>query len=66
MTPVKHEILIPVAPALMCGSSARVRETTIAYLEQMHCSQEQLLRGVNGIAALTFCEVPIATPSRGK
>jgi len=33
----------------------------ITYLKEMSWSQERLLVGKNGIAALTFCEVPIAT-----
>lgn len=35
----------------------------ITYLDSRSWSQNTLLRGTNGIAALTFCEVPIA-PSR--
>ena len=34
---------------------------TITYLKEMKWSQDKLLWGANGIAALTFCEVPIAT-----
>ena len=33
--------------------------TKITYLKEMSWSQDRLLRGANGIAALTFCEVPI-------
>ena len=33
----------------------------ITYLNGQSWSQKNLLRGVNGIAALTFCEIPIAT-----
>jgi hypothetical protein len=33
---------------------------TISYLDSKAWSQKTLLRGQNGIAALTFCEVPIA------
>ena len=33
---------------------------TITYLDSKQWSQETLLRGENGIAALTFCEVPIS------
>ncbi len=33
--------------------------TTITYLDSAHWSQDALLRGENGIAALTFCKVPI-------
>ncbi len=32
---------------------------TLTYLDSATWSQDRLLRGVNGIAALTFCEVPI-------
>lgn len=32
---------------------------TLTYLDSASWSQERLLRGENGIAALTFCEVPI-------
>jgi hypothetical protein len=34
---------------------------TITYLKEVSWSQDTLLMGVNGIAALTFCEVPLAT-----
>ena len=33
----------------------------ITYLNGQSWNQKNLLRGVNGIAALTFCEIPIAT-----
>ncbi len=33
---------------------------TITYLKESAWSQERLLRGANGIAALTFCAVPLA------
>ena len=33
--------------------------TKITYLDSKSWSQDQLLLGTNGIAALTFCEVPI-------
>ena len=32
---------------------------TLTYLDSANWSQERLLRGENGLAALTFCEVPI-------
>jgi hypothetical protein len=32
---------------------------TITYLKEINWSQDTLLKGTNGIAALTFCEVPI-------
>jgi hypothetical protein len=35
--------------------------TKISYLKETSWSQETLLLGTNGIAALTFCDVPIAT-----
>ena len=39
---------------------------TITYLDSRSWSQDRLLDGANGIAALTFCEVPIssAKPAR--
>ena len=40
---------------LAAASSAK----SITYLDSKDWSQERLLRGENGIAALTFCEVPI-------
>ncbi len=33
---------------------------TIRYLKEMNWSQNRLIVGANGIAALTFCEVPLA------
>ncbi len=35
---------------------------TITYLKEVNWSQDTLLNGTNGIAALTFCEVPIIGP----
>jgi hypothetical protein len=32
----------------------------ITYLKEMDWSQEKLIIGANGIAALTFCDVPIS------
>jgi len=32
----------------------------IQYLKEMKWSQDKLIRGANGIAALTFCDVPVA------
>ena len=32
---------------------------TISYLKETSWSQDKLLTGANGIAALTFCDVPI-------
>jgi hypothetical protein len=40
---------------LIAPSAAR----TITYLDSKQWSQRTLLRGVNGLAALTFCEVAI-------
>lgn len=37
---------------------------TITYLKEVAWNQGMLLVGENGIAALTFCEVPVATPRR--
>ncbi|MEI8381684.1 MAG: DUF2341 domain-containing protein [Planctomycetota bacterium] len=34
--------------------------TKITYLKEMNWSQDKLLKGANGIAALTFCDVSIA------
>jgi hypothetical protein len=39
---------------------------TISYLKEMKWSQERLLIGSNGIAALTFCDVAIETPAGGR
>jgi hypothetical protein len=35
--------------------------TKITYLKEIKWSQDTLLNGANGIAALTFCEVPLST-----
>ena len=35
----------------------------ITYLKEMNWSQDKLLVGVDGIAALTFCDVPIEDPA---
>jgi len=35
---------------------------TITYLDSASWDPERLLRGINGIAALTFCEVPLESP----
>jgi hypothetical protein len=42
----------------LIGSSAAQK---ITYLKEIAWSQDNLLYGVNGIAALTFCNVPIST-----
>lgn len=39
---------------------AASRATKITYLKEMSWTQEKLLLGMNGIAALTFCDVPIS------
>ncbi len=44
--------------------SASSLARTITYLDSKEWSQKLLLRGENGIAALTFCEVPIQPPGR--
>jgi hypothetical protein len=44
---------------LVLQLSAPSDATTITYLDSASWSPSRLLRGVNGIAALTFCEVPI-------
>ncbi len=36
----------------------------LSYLDSKSWSQKTLLRGENGIAALTFCDVPIAIAKR--
>ncbi len=41
--------------------TAPLTAKTITYLDSKEWSQKTLLRGANGIAALTFCEVPIVT-----
>lgn len=38
--------------------------TTITYLDGAFWKTGKVLRGANGIAALTFCEVPLAAPVR--
>ncbi len=35
---------------------------TVTYLKETRWSQDELLLGENGLAALTFCEVPIGNP----
>lgn len=39
--------------------NAPIVAKTITYLKEINWSQDTLLTGANGIAALTFCEVPI-------
>lgn len=43
---------------------APLRARTITYLDSRQWSQKTLLRGENGLAALTFCEVPIEAGTR--
>jgi hypothetical protein len=35
----------------------------ITYLKEMSWKQDEILKGANGLAALTFCNVPIAPPA---
>jgi hypothetical protein len=44
----------------------RAEEKTVTYLKEAKWSQDTLLLGANGIAALTFCEVPIANANAGQ
>jgi hypothetical protein len=37
---------------------------TLTYLDEMSWSQDRLLVGRNGMAALTFCNVPIEEAGR--
>jgi hypothetical protein len=54
-----------VASGAVSGSTVtlKLKEASVAkkitYLKEMNWSQDRLIRGANGIAALTFCEVPI-------
>ena len=50
----------------LTAGAANGRPHTITYLDSEKWSQSRLLKGKNGIAALTFCEVPVAValPSR--
>jgi hypothetical protein len=45
----------------------RLREpsaaSTVTYLDSDSWNPKRVLRGANGIAALTFCEVPLERPS---
>ncbi|MBM3740008.1 MAG: hypothetical protein FJW39_29975 [Acidobacteria bacterium] len=47
-----------------CTLTLKLRETaqerTITYLKEARWSQDTLLLGANGLAALTFCDVEIA------
>ena len=43
-----------------------VQADKITYLDEMAWSQDRLLMGKNGIAALTFCNVPISDERKRK
>jgi hypothetical protein len=43
--------------------SGPTRSKTLSYVDGQSWSQAHLLRGANGIAALSFCEVPIEPPN---
>jgi hypothetical protein len=60
-------------PELIASGSTRANTVTlklkarstakhITYLKEANWNQETLLLGENGLAALTFCEVPIIAP----
>ncbi|HWE97937.1 MAG TPA: DUF2341 domain-containing protein [Tepidisphaeraceae bacterium] len=49
---------------LQLGGASTAR--TITYLDSKSWSQSRLLRGENGIAALTFCEVPVVGAKGGQ
>ncbi|WP_439622437.1 DUF2341 domain-containing protein [Gemmata sp.] len=59
-----------VASGSVLGNDVRLKLTAgstggkITYLDSAAWSQANLLRGENGLAALTFCEVPVAAPKR--
>ena len=40
------------------------KAATIKYLDETNWSQDRLLYGANGIAALTFCDVPVGSNSK--
>ena len=40
--------------------SAPSEATRITYLKETHWTQDKLMMGTSGIAALTFCDVPLA------
>ena len=40
------------------------RAKKITYLNEMKWNQARLLRGTHGIAALTFCDVPLIIPAK--
>ena len=41
------------------GELAKTFHKMVTYLKEMNWSQDKLLLGVNGIAALSFCDVPV-------
>ncbi len=57
-----------VAPGTVSGNLVTLKLTAaspaqkLTYLDSKSWSQSRLLRGENGIAALTFCDVPILSP----
>jgi len=61
-----------VASGSVAGNTITLRLGTasaphrLTYLDSQSWSQKQLLRGENGIAALTFCEVPIRPGKPGR
>lgn len=48
---------------LILTAPSPLKGKTITYLDSKAWSQKLLLRGANGLAALTFCEVPIQYPT---
>ena len=46
--------------AMVAFLQAPSAATKVSYLKEMHWSEDKLINGANGIAALTFCDVPIA------
>lgn len=54
-----------VGDTLVLELKAATTAAAITYLDSAHWQPENLLRGANGIAALTFCAVPIE-PAPGK
>ena len=61
-----RENLQPAVGAVSSRTKSQLKEPTtatkISYLKETRWSQEKLLFGKNKIAALTFCNVPIALP----
>jgi hypothetical protein len=44
--------------------SEATHATRVTYLKEVEWSQDKLLMGKNGIAALTFADVPLSPPGR--